>query len=410
MKLLCIDHEGGFGGSSRSLYYLLKNIDNKKINKHVWIGKNGPIVSMYNDLDISNIVFKGFPVFNTVFRFTRNILGILYFIYKIITSIKSIIYMTRKINNEFDLVHFNHPNLFLLAVILRLFTNKPFTFHIRTSLEDLYEGNKTFKFTYNFNNYTSRLFAKLQVNIISKVSDSLIFISNFEKKSFINLGGTINGKVVPNIADSSKLDINNLCFKSEKRFKVAVIENYRWSRGTDRILDIALAFQKLNITNIVFIVAGDMTIPNHIGNKLFKSSGKNTSFSDYIAYKGISNYFIFLGHVSNPEKIIMSCDILTSLSRRGGPWGRSVIEALKLGKPVVSAGLNKGIVLNKKNGIHINKYNANVIAKKISYLSHNKKEYKKLSTGAKKHIEINYDSKKNANKIMFFWQNIIALR
>ena len=106
----------------------------------------------------------------------------------------------------------------------------------------------------------------------------------------------------------------------------------------------------------------------------------------------------------------MSCDILTSLSRRGGPWGRSVIEALKLGKPVVSAGLNKGIVLNKKNGIHINKYNANVIAKKISYLSHNKKEYKKLSTGAKKHIEINYDSKKNANKIMFFWQNIIALR
>ena len=42
LNTLHIDIENGFGGSSRSLSYLLKALKNKNINPTVWIARPGP--------------------------------------------------------------------------------------------------------------------------------------------------------------------------------------------------------------------------------------------------------------------------------------------------------------------------------------------------------------------------------
>jgi glycosyltransferase involved in cell wall biosynthesis len=193
--------------------------------------------------------------------------------------------------------------------------------------------------------------------------------------------------------------------KSENRFKVAVIENFRWSRGTDRIVEIAQELHKLNEKRVVFIVAGDMSIPKHLDSKLSKYS----NLKDYIYSRGLSNYFIFLGHVKNPEEVIFECDILSSLSRRAGPWGRSVVEAMQLEKPVISVGENKGLVINNNNGIHINKYKPEDIVSTIIYLIDNKKEYENLSRGAKLFITTYFDSEENSNKIFSIWEKAISI-
>ena len=77
-KILCIDHEGGYGGSSRSLYYLLKSLDKNLFEIEVWCGKAGPIQSIYKDHNILSKVYQ-MPTMNTVFSFTRNIISLINF-------------------------------------------------------------------------------------------------------------------------------------------------------------------------------------------------------------------------------------------------------------------------------------------------------------------------------------------
>ena len=45
--------------------------------------------------------------------------------------------------------------------------------------------------------------------------------------------------------------------------------------------------------------------------------------------------FVFLGHVSEPERVLAGCNVLARLSRENNPWGRDVIEALKARFPEI---------------------------------------------------------------------------
>ena len=73
-RVLCIDHEGGYGGSSRSLFYLIQNIIklDKDIIFEVWCKKNGPIQEMYNNIGVKCIVQVDLPTQSTLYRLTRN--------------------------------------------------------------------------------------------------------------------------------------------------------------------------------------------------------------------------------------------------------------------------------------------------------------------------------------------------
>ena len=44
INTLHIDIENGYGGSSRSLSYLIKNIKSKHIRQEVWVAKDGPAI------------------------------------------------------------------------------------------------------------------------------------------------------------------------------------------------------------------------------------------------------------------------------------------------------------------------------------------------------------------------------
>ena len=141
MRILCIDHEGGFGGSSRSLFYLVKELKKRKIDIDIYLGKDGPIKDKYKDINVKVFINKNLPSCSTVFRLSRNIFSLLMFFFNLFKNFNSTIFLIKQINKNYDLIHFNHPNLYLYSAVLKLFTNKPFIFHIMTSLENLYEGN-----------------------------------------------------------------------------------------------------------------------------------------------------------------------------------------------------------------------------------------------------------------------------
>ena len=406
-KILCIDHEGGYGGSSRSLYYLLKSLDKNLFEIEVWCGKAGPIQSIYKDHNILSKVYQ-MPTMNTVFSFTRNIISLINFSKIFIKNYSVYKNMSKDIHTNFDLVHFNHPNLYLLALFLKIKNkDKPFTFHMRTMLEDLYEGTAEYIFSKNINKFLSKFLAKKQIKIISKVSEKVIFISNNEKKSYQRLGGYRDGEIIYNLLSNIS---NNVHLKliDEKRFKIAAIENYRWSRGTDRLIEIAEELKHNNRNDIVFVVAGDMTIQNSQKSKLNSSFNKYRTLIEYVKSKGLSNYFIFLGHVSKPEEVILGCNALVSLTRRAGPWGRSVIEAMKMQKLVISTGPNQGFITDNKTGIYIKNYDPQVLAKRIILIIDDKVKLLSMSLAGYKYINLKTDKEKNTQKIIKIWKKLVV--
>ena len=76
-KILCIDHEGGFGGSSRSLFYLIQNIIkiDSNIIFEVWCKKRGPIQEMYKRIGVKCRVKEDIRIYSTLYRFSRNVYG-----------------------------------------------------------------------------------------------------------------------------------------------------------------------------------------------------------------------------------------------------------------------------------------------------------------------------------------------
>ncbi len=408
-RVLCIDHEGGYGGSSRSLFYLIRNIIklDKDIIFEVWCKKNGPIQEMYNSIGVKCTVQVDVQTYSTLYRFTRNLYSFFKTFFYLIIRKNFIINSSNIINKKYDLVHFNHINLYLFAIALRLNTKVPFTFHVRTSLENLYEGNIESFLSKKINQFSSYFFAKLQILSILKISKGLIFITGYEKKSFNNLVKRNNNAVVAyNIYENKKSDKKYKVNNNIKKFKVLALENYSWSRGTDRLIEVAKELKNMGRHNFIFIVAGNMTLDSS-QSKTLGLVNKENNLKRLVEIRGLKDYFKFLGPIKNPDTVLEKSDILISLTRRVGPWGRSIIEAMSLGLPVLATGDNRGFV-NSKNGIYLKKYNPKLVAKEIVKLSLNKNKYLKISKEAKKYIRTLCDSKMNSNKVLKFWKNVLT--
>ena len=407
MRALCIDHEGGFGGSSRSLYYLVEGMDKSQANVDVWLRKGGPIQSMYESIGIRTRVMPELPVSNTVFRLSRNLASKL-ILYRDLWRGRGLWHeLAAEIETSYDLVHFNHTNLYPAAQRLRPLTGKPFSMHMRSAVEELYEGSNRSFVSDTVNQWTSHLFARSQTAKTSKYIDSLVFISEYEKSSYRRLGGSKPGCIIHNPISSARPTAPHPAVREDTRFKVACIENYRWSRGTDRLVEIAAEMSRCNFRDAVFVVAGDMSLPGNISGPLGELGRGGGTLQDYVDQAGLSDWFQFLGHVSNPEDVMYSCDALISLTRRVGPWGRSVIEAMNLAKPVIATGPNRGFVSHWEDGIYREIYNGEALAADIIKLASDRSLYERVAARAKCRIVELCGQPDCSNALADFWEKIV---
>ena len=118
IKILCIDIEGGHGGSSRSLFYALEEISKiKNIQITVICRIDSWMKKEYKRLGIRCLTEKTIPRFTPLKKYSRNILQLLYFIFLYwlnpITSEKIIN------SKDVDLVHYNYIYLSFLAYWLK---------------------------------------------------------------------------------------------------------------------------------------------------------------------------------------------------------------------------------------------------------------------------------------------------
>jgi len=391
LRVLCLDIEGGYGGSSRSLLESLMHMDPSAVAAEVWCRRDGPARVRYSELGVPCSVEPAMPRVSSLPRFSRNLKAYTEFA----AAFRRAAPFRAKLAGEagrFDLVHFNHEGLFLLARWLRERFAGALTMHVRTMLPP-------------------SIFARWQARTIARTADRCAYITENERERMAALAKAAPpGRVINNIARPPELSAIHGAVPPDARLTVAVLSNYAWVRGIDRIVDIAEQLAKRGDRAIRFAVAGDMRLRGSLPGRLGVLARAGRSLADYASERGVGDYFLFLGHVDRPEAVLAASDALIKPTRNADPWGRDVIEALAAGKPVLSVGTYRRFVASGETGHLMAEFDAGRAAEILLGWARDRELCARLGAAAKQRIAELCDGQARAADLLALWREAIASR
>ncbi len=389
-RVICLDIEGGYGGSSRSLFYLLKNIDRERFDLEVICRKDGPIVAKYQSIGIPVRVVDDLPKVSALPRNSRNLFVHANFLRDWLRSRKSRMALVEVIRNDCDLVHFNHEGFWFLGKWLRSRVPAAFVFHNRTLL-------------------WNTIFARFQARTIASISNKSVFITERELENMRILSGDASGAIINNVVEVSRSP-KKYSSTSVNKLDVICLANYSWARGIDRLIDIAVALKQRGQKGVHFHVAGKHQLSGNLPGQLGILARQGKTLADYAAFCGVPDMFTFLGHVVDPEELLGRGDILIKPSREDNPWGRDILEAMSTGLPVIACGTYDRFVENGVTGYLLQndeRFDAAKVAEVLSLLSLDRSEIERLGTNAQKRVEQFCDGPSQASLLMKVWDEAI---
>jgi|LWDU01.1.fsa_nt_gi glycosyltransferase involved in cell wall biosynthesis len=391
LKILCLDIEGGHGGSSNSLFQSIKYLPHERIDVEVWCKREGNIQNLYRSLGVRVSVKPNMPKLHPVPRISRNIFLFALFFLRDWPYSYSFRKQLLEKSKSVDLIHLNIDGLYWLSRWLGRRTSIPITMHKRT-------------------NPWPSIFSRLQTKIISRYITSLVFITENEESNYINLGGKLNhGTVIYNISPYiERAPTPSELIPIDDSFKICSLANYSYYRGTDRLVHIAKALQKLSSRKFLFVVAGDISLTRSLPGELGKTARIGGDLADYAEKMGVGKMFLFMGHVNNPNSVLSGCQLLIRPSRENNPWGRDVLEAYSLGLPVLATGNYNRFVEEGITGILLDEFTPYIAAKKIITLENDYKLCKRMGLKGKERVHQLCNGKERSYDLLTFWKKSIS--
>ncbi len=352
LRVLCLDIEGGHGGSSRSLHGVLAAIDRTRVEPEVWCRSPGGL-SFYTRIGVPCRVEPELPRFSAgSYRLRDNLSQLRRSIPGFLRARSLVWRLAETIEHCFDVVHFNHTAFFLLARWLRRYTRKAFVMHLRTQTPNSFLG-------------------RWQARTIQRTMTGCVFITENEASHHASLCPSLRGQVIYNpFVDAAVEPLpSELMPDVRGRTVIASLGNYSWYRGIDRLIDVARVLKKRERRDILFAVAGDMRLSATLPGILGEVGARGGTLADVAAHYGVEDAFTFLGHISAPERLIVASRAVVTLTREANPWGRAVIEALGLGRPVLGIGTWSRFIEHGATGFLYPHFDAKQVASDIIRLA-----------------------------------------
>ena len=335
MNVLIISARADYGGGPEHIYQLIKN-SSKDIEYFIACPKEEPYWNLY---------FK--IVGDKIYEIPHRKISLLH-LYKLLNLIKS---------NNIQLIHTHGKGAGIYGRILSMIIHLPL---IHTP-HGIHVGQY---------NYIIKMIYHFYENIMSRLTNTIIYVSESEKKqalqqhlwsniSSVIINNGVENNKIDNILDSRKQTRNNININSQK-FIIATITRFDFQKNMWEAYEIAKTCK-----DYVFLFIGDGPEKEKIESRARKEGNKN---------------IIFTGFTKTPKQYLEASDIYLSTSRwEGMPLG--VLEAMSLGLPVVATNVtgNNEAVLNGETGFL---YPLGDIGKAISILNTIEKDgklYKELS-------------------------------
>ncbi len=290
------------GGAEHSLYRLMKGASEKGHKIYLASPEKGRLKELCKDIDVTHVDYD-FKKIKDVGKFS-----LLKQLFVFILKFKFFC-----INNKIDIVHSNTVRTRFYLMFLSFFCwNIKTVAHIRDIQYNKYQ--------------------KLLVKLI----DNTIVISNAVYKSLEVFDSNKINRIYNGVEDlslyESNFNIRENFYINENTKIIGMVGRIEEWKRQDLFIDSALEILKKRHDCIFFIV-GDCIKKEHekYKDKILNQVSQLESDSIY-----------FTGHVNNPFDYIKEFDLLVCPSNQE-PFGRVVIEAMSLSKPVIGSN-NGGLI------------------------------------------------------------------
>jgi len=355
LKVLLCSHNSRLEGAPLSLYLLAKNIDRDKFAPIFVVPGRGPIYDLLRSANIQFRILSGFP-----FTFTSQ---------------------TRKIieKEDIDLVHANTLAA-TWAINAAKLAKVPVVWHVR---EDPSYFDRT-----SIAKYADKV-------------DRVIAISKWVKSALGFSSGKV--EVIYNAVEPSDLSGGSSeAIRKEFNIKkgdvlVGQIGSISRRKGTDVFLKACAQVLKKR-DGVRFLIVGD-----HTPGERFKPT-----IDKIVKELRLENKIIFAGTRKNIADVYAALDIVVS-SSISEPFGRTLIEAMAAGKPVIgtSAGGIPEIIINEKTGIIVQPNDPNALAGAIISLVNDEKKRKELALSGSKRASEMFSIKEHVKKVEAIYEEVL---
>jgi glycosyltransferase involved in cell wall biosynthesis len=358
MRVLYIDIEGGWGGSSRSLFYMVSALDRARIEPTVWHRTSGPIGERLERLGIAHRIE---PRIASIIPRARNNWKIWLASGPRLLRLPSLARSIREFAP--DLLHLNYEGLVPLHVALcRTGARIPTVMHVRT----MSPANAIY-----------RAYARH----INRHIDHLIFITENERDRARAAGvdlDRISHSVLYNPVSAEALSAREKAPRSGA-LRIVYLGTLDHPRAPDRLIGLAAELRRLNVSCRIDCYGSPQRY-----RKLFIFPHRTLEeLRARVDAEELGEWIVFHGHVSGPEEILRDADLLIRPARAGDPWGRDVIEALACGTPVLACGTYDRFVRSGETGYLFDHWDNATIAAVIGMLAADRALLLRLSKNAR---------------------------
>jgi glycosyltransferase involved in cell wall biosynthesis len=349
IRTLHIDKEGGWGGSSSSLFELVSRLDRSKILPTVILGQDGPAMGWYRDCGVDALLMPEVASFvprDT--KYFRNLAVSLPSLFKLNVAASRISSVIEQ--HRIQLVHLNYEGLFLLGRQLKKRIALPIVSHSRAVVGD-------------------NILGQWLARSLTRISDNIFFISPNERDRFLTLS--------PHAAEKSEI-LFNISRSPYERVpfsdppEAVFLGALNYAKGADRLIDIAAALQSLGAPPLRIVAYGVNRLDPGFAGRL----------QQRIDEEGLRERIVLCGHTSDPMRAMSGALALLRPSRGNDPWGRDVIEAAAAGVPVLATGSYEGIVRHGDTGFLFPQFDMDAMARRLIELLESPGLWQKLSAAA----------------------------
>lgn len=347
--VLFLDIEGGFGGSSRSLFFTVAGLDRREWSPAVVSRIPGPVADRYAKIGVQHHV-SGMPAFRPSER--NNWVAALRYC-KDMAASGGVRRMFADLvrGGGVRLIHANHEALGPFADRLAREFGIPWTCHVRTRMH-------------------ASPWSRMLYRCIAAGARRVVCITENEEEHFRRvLEAPVEAgrmAVIPNPSGIDPARVEPLeSLAGEDSFRIICLSNYSPNRGTDLVPDVAAAVHARGGRPCRFHMfgrpAGKSLLP-------WKGDAYMDALRAKVAAPGVGGTVSLDGHTASPERALAAGHMLLQVRRRANPWGREIIEAMTLGLPVVAVGTYQGMVSHGETGFLVPEFDPERIAGYITRL------------------------------------------
>ena len=353
-KVLFVHHGGRIGGAEVSMLQLAAALDRERYAPMVVFTRPGPILDYAGELGVPTRVIRLRSAFFYSTHVPLRLRMLASFLYHFHPTMRTTETLVRE--EQPDLVHLNTSVLIPTAVGVRR-TGVPLIWHVREV-----PGSNP-------------LLRRWQTGVISRLANGIIATSGYVRRAFPpEAWVTVVHDALRREHYGIDAEVARSCIGAELGLPsaapvVGMIGSVQPVKGHPLLVEAASRVVQ-QVPNVRFLIVAGGVGPEYARSwkgRLKRGLGMPLDNLDrmrrMIAARGLEQHFVFTGYRTDIPQVLSAMDVLAFLPQAPEGFGRPLIEAMAMGRPVVATDIGpSGEILGRGSGILVPVGDAEAVA------------------------------------------------